>query len=109
MTLLGRAGMTHSGGRAERREAGEVDDLKRFVEEKKDASVQRPEELKKKRAELKKRQITPATASRDQAVAPVDDEQRQRLVEKFLEAQVEVQLLGRVSGALNARHRDPFP
>jgi len=92
----GREGMTQSGGRAERREAGEIDALKKFVDEKEHAYIQRAGELTKRRAELKNQQIAQANPTRNQVGQvrnPVDEKERQGLVEKLVESQVEVQLL----------------
>jgi len=70
--------------------------LKELIEDKKHAYTRRSDELKKLRAELKKQQITPAIPTHNpvgQVRNPVDEKERQGLVEKLVESQVESQLL----------------
>lgn len=82
--------------RMRERQQANVAALKEVIEEKKHAYTRRSDELKKLRAELKKQQITPATPTRNQVGQvrnPVDEKERQGLVEKLMDSQVEAQLL----------------
>src|SRR5262249_50093504 len=76
-----------------KRHAAEVEALKEFIAEKKDAFSRRSDELKGKRAGLAKAATRPRAAAAGRAEAAPDDKERQGLTEKLEEAQVEVQLL----------------
>jgi hypothetical protein len=98
MLNLGRLDLKQATGRdvtdgVRKRDAADAEALKQFIAEKKHAFSRRSDVLKEKRAESAKAAAQQRVATARRAESAADEKERQGLIEKLEEAQIEVQLL----------------